>query len=166
MLICLQVDKTTFYVAKVWKSRASICIYLKGLSKMYDFSILISIKPRFTREIFVTKIKDLELRKSRPARFKGKPFRVYVYESGSGCVIGHFICDNIRPVNNLLGNKLIDEISSLACVTPEEFRAYNPTCAYGICERTLYAKPIPYIKFAQQHRVGERPPQSWCYVAA
>lgn len=133
---------------------------------MYDFSILMSIKPRFTHEIFNTAKKDVELRRSSPVRFKGQPFRVYVYKSGSGYVIGHFTCDCIRSIGTYLEQELIKEFCTLACVTPEEFKAYNPTCAYWIYKRTLYSKPIPYKEFALQHGLGERPPQSWCYIAA
>lgn len=130
---------------------------------MYDFSILMSMKPRFTQEIFVTAKKDVELRKSKPARYRGQQFRVYVYESGSGCVIGHFICDRLIPIS-CLKYESFKKISTHACVSTEEYQIYNPTWAYWICERTLYSKPIPYKEFALQHGLGNRPPQSWCYI--
>lgn len=131
---------------------------------MDNFSILMSIKPRFTPEIFNSEEKEVELRKSRPSRYTGQPFRIYVYESGKGSVIGHFTCDHILAIDNSLPPELIQELSTLACVTPQEFKEYNPKFAYYIYKRTLYSEPVPYKKFALKHGTGKRPPQSWCYI--
>lgn len=131
---------------------------------MKDFSILMSMKPRFTHEIFNTCKKEVELRKSLPMLYTGDPFLVYVYESGSGYVIGHFTCDYIALIDKILPDETVEQLSTLACVTPDEFREYRPTRAYWICKRILYTKPIPYKEFAKMHNLSEKPPQSWCYI--
>lgn len=131
---------------------------------MYDFSILMSIKPRFTHEIFQTKNKKAELRKSRPAHYDGSPFIVYVYESGSGNVIGHFTCGNIINLDKNLPLMETKLLCSFACVTSQEFFEYNPTQVYKVENPIFYINPIPYSKFAQAHKLSDKPPQSWCYI--
>lgn len=59
---------------------------------MNDTAVLISIKPKWVNLILSGK-KTIEIRKTIPKLTP--PFTCYIYESGTGCVVGEFLCDKI-----------------------------------------------------------------------
>ena len=107
-------------------------------------------------------VKGWELRKTRP-RIK-PPFRVLCCVSGTaGSVEAAWICDSVVSLNGAD----VNHVARIACVTPEEVRAYRR-------EGDLYGWHIQDGTFRDWKAEGipkhitdfsiRRPPQSWCYA--
>lgn len=132
-------------------------------------AVLLSIHPRWCKEIFVTKRKTIEVRKNDP-RLE-PPFTVYVYQTkhkyeksdsklvcdaldellGGGKVIGAFVCDEVEQF--FVGSFRSDDIEQLACLSyselinyfykPEELDGKTVKWGFGwhITEPKLFDKP-------------------------
>lgn len=119
--------------------------------------ILLSLRPEWWEKIKSGE-KTVEIRKSMP-QIVHMPFRVVVYLSGSGCIVGKFDCHEliktIRPAYLLDGS----------CLTEAELIRYargRSLCGWGIKAGSVveYETPIPL-----EYATGiKRPPQSWQYL--
>ena len=126
-------------------------------------TVLMSIHPRWCKEIFITKRKTIEVRKTVPKL--ETPFTVYVYQTkhkceksdsklvcdaldellGGGKVIGSFVCDCIAHIAYSMDGvaDFIDCRSS--CLSPTDFIKYGkgkPLYSWHITEPTLFDNPI------------------------
>lgn len=146
-------------------------------------AVLISIRPEWCEKI-VAGEKAFEVRKTKPKL--EPPFKCYIYmtkgfasyavanemwahNSGGMCVIGEFICDEIRDCRDL---HLED-----AAMSVEQWLDYTnghkgPTYGWHISHLKVYTKPKDLCEFKARRRSGnwsyveriKRAPQSWCYV--
>lgn len=157
---------------------------------MIEIAVLISIKPKWVNLILSGK-KTIEIRKTIPKL--APPFTCYIYESGTGCVVGEFVCDKTEYYLNhwgdFCGSKDIPEKSCLTI--PELFEYAGKICvafAWRISSVKEYDTPLPLSAFqiactqktpcneCQLWSNGryqipgcalaniEKPPQSWRYV--
>lgn len=157
---------------------------------MIEIAVLISIKPKWVNLILSGK-KTIEIRKTIPKL--APPFTCYIYESGTGCVVGEFVCDKTEYYLNhwgdFCGSKDIPEKSCLTI--PELFEYAGKICvafAWRISSVKEYETPLPLSAFqiactqktpcneCQIWNNGryqipgcalaniEKPPQSWRYV--
>lgn len=148
-------------------------------------TVLMSVHPRWCKEIFVTKRKTIEVRKTVPKL--ETPFTVYVYQTkskggksivsdvlnnvyGGGKVIGSFLCCGFMRPNNSLRR-----MAEKSLLTENELIEYsNAKTLYGwtIIDPKLFDKPREITEFmlGGGWNAGRfpltRPPQSWCYVEA
>ena len=97
--------------------------------------ILISIQPKWCEKIMKLE-KRWEMRKRRPK--EPGPYRVFIYQTEGGGVIGEFVCDCFQALDYAGGMTVyLWRIRSLV-----DYPEPKPLSAYGL----------------------DRPPQSWCYV--
>lgn len=128
-------------------------------------TVLMSIHPRWCKEIFVTKRKTIEVRKNRP-RLE-TPFTVYVYQTkhkcekgdsklvcdaldellGGGKVIGSFVCDWYDEFKKSEKGVRFKRFLALkeTCLSVNEMRRYigerNKVFGWHITEAKLFDKP-------------------------
>lgn len=124
---------------------------------MNETAVLISIKPKWANLILSGK-KTIEVRKTVPKL--APPFTCYIYESGTGCVVGEFLCDKIFHYTTTAvkaGADISDtEMQKQSCLTAEQLDKYelgglNPNAPfwyvglYGwhICLLKEYETPLP-----------------------
>lgn len=153
-------------------------------------SVLMSLKDKWWRKMLSGE-KTEEIRKTMPRQIEceaegGKfkypdGFRVYVYLSGTGHIIGHFDCRNIEmfdsafsewaysvappgsimPMSDTAAFKRMRENGCLSdeqitdYFGDEDFKAYF----WSVKNPTEYDAPIPLSDFGLK-----RPPQSWRYT--
>ena len=134
--------------------------------KENNMAIVMSIKPEFCEKIFSGE-KKFEVRKTIPQNI---PTKVYVYQSGSGGVVGDFIATYyfefpspfLKSVSDPQTESLILDAT---CLTLRQLYDYlgAAKCLYKIRIEypNLYETPIPVNVFGLS-----RPPQSWCYTNA
>lgn len=128
--------------------------------------VLLSLHPEWAKEIFVTKRKKIEVRKSRPKL--EPPFEVLVYQTkdkgksrvsevfnsvyGGGKVIGEFVCDgvyNIEPHDDGYGVNQYTFVGAdyddcKTCLSFEKLKEYlgkNIGYAWHISDLKIYDKP-------------------------
>lgn len=118
--------------------------------------IMISIRPEWVDKIMKLE-KRWEMRKTRP-RQTG-PYRVFIYETEGGGVVGEFICDAFQEIGP---DEISKEVLRDTMLTAKEAIEY----AGGM---TVYLWRIrSLVDYREPRALGayglERPPQSWCYV--
>jgi predicted transcriptional regulator len=118
--------------------------------------ILISIQPKWVKKI-LTLEKRWEMRKSRP-RQPG-PYRVYIYQTESGGVVGEFVCDTFAEIGpgEITNRELID--TRLTMKEALEYADGKTVYLWRIRSLVDYPEPKPLSAYGL-----DRPPQSWCYV--
>lgn len=122
-------------------------------------AVLLSIKPEWWEKI-LTGEKDLEIRKTAPRGGAGGaepwPLLVLAYVSGTGAVLGQFLCMGWVKSN------CWRYLSSRSCVPEEDLKKYaGGKSLYGwiVGEAEEYDTPSPLAEFGLN-----RPPMSWQYV--
>lgn len=118
--------------------------------------ILISIQPKW-----VAKILDLskrwEMRKTIP-KAKG-PFRVFIYQTEGGGVVGEFVCDSFTEVDPGEITKRILTDTQLTKQEALEYADGKTVYLWRIRSLVDYPEPKPLSAYGL-----DRPPQSWCYL--
>ena len=118
--------------------------------------ILMSIQPQWVEKILDLR-KRWELRTTEP-KF-APPFKVFIYQTGNGGVIGEFTCDQI---DYEFADDITKEWLKDTCVPLEEAKAYaggKTLYKWRIRSLIVYQEPRPLSLYG-----FTRPPQSWCYV--
>lgn len=122
-------------------------------------AVLLSIKPEWWEKILAGE-KDLEIRKTVPRGGAGEPepwpLLVLAYVSGTGAVLGQFLCMGWVKSN------CWRYLSSRSCVPEEDLKKYaGGKSLYGwiVGEAEAYDTPSPLAEFGLN-----RPPMSWQYV--
>ncbi len=122
-------------------------------------AVLMSIKPEWWEKILSGE-KDLEIRKTAPHGGAGEPepwpLTVLVYVSGTGCVLGQFLCPGWVKTN------LWEYLASRSCVTVVDLKKYaagKQLVAWKVDEPEAFEEPHPLAEFGLT-----RPPMSWQYV--
>ena len=157
---------------------------------MTDTAVLISIKPKWVNLIFSGK-KTVEVRKSIPKL--DPPFTCYIYESGTGCVVGEFVCagtayyinyhgkyvgtQEIPMKSGLTEKQLLDYAGEVGVgfawyiskvkeyETPLPVTAFKARCDYdGPCALCKHAELDPVDGILTCENRVQTPPQSWRYV--
>lgn len=136
-------------------------------------NILISIKPEWVKKILSGE-KTIEVRKTKP-KF-APPLICYIYECGTGKIVGEFVCNQIDTYEPVAGSPF-SELEEKCwdgerwtnidynkmCLSEKEFNDYKrgSWSVYGwhISNLKIYDVPIELKEF----RIS-RPPQSWQYV--
>ena len=118
--------------------------------------IMISIRPEWVDKIMKLQ-KRWEMRKTRP--MQTGPYRVFIYETEGGGVVGEFICDAFQEIGP---DEISKEVLRDTMLTAKEAIEY----AGGM---TVYLWRIrSLVDYREPRALGayglERPPQSWCYV--
>lgn len=122
-------------------------------------AVLLSVKPEFWEKILSGE-KTLEIQKSAPKSKDGRVFRwpleVIVYVSGTGMVLGEFLCPGWMMTN--MPEMLVER----SCVSVEDLRAY----AKG---RSLYGWFVTNVKkYYSPHTLADfgvqRAPVSWRFI--
>ena len=127
---------------------------------MIETAVLISIKPKWVRLILSGK-KTIEVRKTVPKLTP--PFTCYIYESGTGCVVGEFICTgftNVRMLSQIIPDEDGDGYTRVyqtdydalkkACLSPLEAAKYGnrlDTIGLHISSVKEYETPLPVTAF-------------------
>lgn len=156
-------------------------------------TILIPIYKKHNINIFDTKEKTEEIRKTKPKGIECH-FKCVVYEpkkfGGCGKVIGEFIVDRIEAIKT----DMLYYIAEEACISKDElfkylgviqnsnFNDYNWGYAWHITAPLLYEKPKELNDFKHYKKYDwwdygyhtnkpqreleyvDRPPQSWMYI--
>lgn len=122
-------------------------------------AVLMSMKPRWWEKILDGE-KDLEIRKTAPRSGKANPdpwpMTVLVYVSGTGAVLGQFICPGWVKTN------FLDYLAARSCVSTADLKKYageKPLYGWMVNEPQAFEEPHPLAEFGLT-----RPPMSWCYV--
>ncbi len=118
--------------------------------------ILISIQPKWCEKIMKLQ-KRWEMRKVRPTA--PGPYRVFIYQTEGGGVIGEFVCDAFETVSP---GGLTREVLNDTQLTREEALAYmdgKPVYLWRIRSLVDYPEPKPLSAYGL-----DRAPQSWCYL--
>ena len=122
-------------------------------------AVLLSIKPEWWEKILAGE-KDLEIRKTAPRDGAGGPdpwpLLVLAYVSGTGAVLGQFLCMGWVKSN------CFRYLASRSCVPAEDLEKYaGGKSLYGwiVGEAEEYDTPSPLAEFGLN-----RPPMSWQYV--
>lgn len=118
--------------------------------------IMMSIKPKWVNRIEILD-KRAELRVSRPRQ--PVPFKVYIYQSDNGGVVGEFICDTIEAAIGSEINKEFLENTCVTCVEAQQYAGGKTLYKWYIRSLFLYQKPRPLSQYGL-----DRPPMSWCYI--
>ena len=118
--------------------------------------IMMSIKPQWIRRIEALD-KRAELRVSRPRQ--PVPFKVYIYQSDNGGVIGEFICDTIEAAIGSGINREFLENTCVTCAEAQQYAGGKTLFKWYIRSLYLYQKPRPLSRYGL-----DRPPMSWCYI--
>ena len=120
--------------------------------------ILISIQPKWCEKIMKLE-KRWEMRKTRPK--EPGPYRVFIYQTEDGGVIGEFVCDSFFPVEPDEFSKAILNDCQLTLKEALNYAEGKIVYLWRIRSLVDYPKPKPLSAFGM-----EKPPQSWCYVKA
>lgn len=144
---------------------------MSELSGKHGNEILISIRPKWT-ELIKNGQKIDEIRKTKPAGIGSiSYYRVYIYETGGGGVIGTFLLWNVHYVQawiDMDGTKHLGNTIGLRhCIDDSELFDYlynedrEKSCgwAWRIEDLKIFDKPMKLEQFGLK-----RPPQDWCYV--
>ena len=122
-------------------------------------AVLLSIKPEWWEKILAGE-KDLEIRKTAPRDGAGGPdpwpLLVLAYVSGTGAVLGQFLCMGWVKSN------CFRYLASRSCVPAEGLEKYaGGKSLYGwiVGEAEEYETPSPLAEFGLT-----RPPMSWQYI--
>lgn len=118
--------------------------------------VLISIQPQWVDKILKLQ-KRWEMRKTRPKRTG--PYRVFIYQTEGGGVVGEFVCDAFQEIGP---GDITKEVLLDTMLTAKEAIAYaGGMTVYLWRIRSLvdYPEPKPLAAYGL-----DRPPQSWCYV--
>lgn len=122
-------------------------------------AVLLSIKPEWWEKILAGE-KDLEIRKTAPRAGAGGPepwpLLVLAYVSGTGAVLGQFLCMGWVKSN------CFRYLASRSCVPAEDLEKYaGGKSLYGwiVGEAEEYGTPSPLAEFGLT-----RPPMSWQYI--
>lgn len=118
--------------------------------------IMISIQPKWVEKIFNLS-KRWEMRKTIPARTG--PFRVLIYQTEGGGVVGEFTCCEFVGIGP---GEITKRVLTDTMLTEEEALEYaNGAMVYlwSIRSLIIYPEPKPLEQFGMS-----RPPQSWCYI--
>lgn len=118
--------------------------------------IMISIQPKWCEKIMKLE-KRWEMRKSRP--MKPGPYRVLIYQTECGGVIGEFVCDTFLVIGP---RDITREVLRDTMLTMKEAINYSDgktVYLWRIRSLMEYTEPRPLSMYSLQ-----RPPQSWCYV--
>ena len=118
--------------------------------------ILISIQPKYCAKIMDLS-KRWEMRKTRPK--EPGPYRVFIYQTEGGGVIGEFVCDSFFPVEPDEFNKAILNDCQLTLKEALNYAEGKIVYLWRIRSLVDYPKPKSLSAFGM-----EKPPQSWCYV--
>ena len=122
-------------------------------------AVLISIKPEWVKLIMAGE-KKTEIRKTAPL-WQTLPFNMYIYQCGTGKVVGICECHNLRVYN--INKNEVKLLSDSSCVPPKKIYEYAGTkeFLYGweLKKARWFKEPKPLSAFGMK-----RPPQSWCYV--
>lgn len=118
--------------------------------------ILISIQPKWCEKIMKLE-KRWEMRKRRP---KGPgPYRVFIYQTEGGGVIGEFVCDAFLEVGPSEITKAVLNDTKLTLKEALDYAGGMTVYLWRIRGLIDYPEPKPLSAFGL-----DRPPQSWCYV--
>ena len=118
--------------------------------------ILISIQPKWCEKILKLE-KRWEMRKTIP-KAKG-PFRVFIYQTEGGGVVGEFVCDSFTEVDP---GEITNRILTDTQLTKQEALEYadgKTVYLWRIRSLVDYPEPKPLSAYGL-----DRPPQSWCYL--
>ena len=118
--------------------------------------ILISIQPKWCEKILKLE-KRWEMRKTIP-KAKG-PFRVFIYQTEGGGVVGEFICDSFTEVDPGEITKRILTDTQLTKQEALEYADGKTVYLWRIRSLVDYPEPKPLSAYGL-----DRPPQSWCYL--
>lgn len=118
--------------------------------------ILISIKPEYVEKI-MNLSKRWEMRKRRP-REPG-PYRVFIYQTGGGGVVGEFVCDSFQEVGPSEITKQVLNDTQLTLQEALQYAGGMTVYLWRIRSLVDYQEPKPLSMYGLT-----RPPQSWCYV--
>lgn len=118
--------------------------------------ILMSIQPKWCEKI-MNLSKRWEMRKRRP-REPG-PYRVFIYQTDNGGVIGEFVCDSFQEVGPSEITKAVLNDTQLTLQEALDYSGGMTVYLWRIRSLVDYPKPKPLSAFGL-----EKPPQSWCYV--
>ncbi len=119
--------------------------------------ILLTLDPKYW-ELIKSGQKTIEIRKRTP-KIVHMPFRVIVYLTGSGNVVGKFDCSEL--VTTIRPQYLVEG----SCMTEQEIIRYSrgrALCGWRIKAGSVveYEIPLP-LEFATDLKC---PPGSWCYL--
>ena len=135
---------------------------------MNETAVLISIKPKWANLILSGK-KTIEIRKTIPKL--APPFTCYIYESGTGCVAGEFVCGKTEYYLNhwgdFCGSKDIPEKSCLTIPQLFEYAGEKICVAFAwrISSVKEYETPLHLSAlYGLDGNPIKKPPQSWRYV--
>ena len=118
--------------------------------------ILISIQPKWCEKIMKLE-KRWEMRKRRPK--EPGPYRVYIYQTENGGVIGEFVCDCFQEVGPGEITREVLRDTMLSLKEALDYAGGMTVYLWRIRSLIEYSKPRPLSAYGL-----ERPPQSWCYV--
>lgn len=118
--------------------------------------ILISIQPKWCEKI-MNLSKRWEMRKTRPK--KPGPYRVFIYQTEGGGVIGEFVCDAFLEIGPWEINNRVLTDTQLTMKEAREYAGGGAVYLWRIRSLVDYKKPKPLSAYGL-----DRPPQSWCYV--
>lgn len=118
--------------------------------------IMISIQPKWVDKIMKL-AKRWEMRKTMPKR--PGPFRVYIYQTEGGGVVGEFVCDSFTEVEPGEMTKRVLTDTQLTIQEALEYAAGSRVYLWRIRSLVDYPEPKPLSAYGL-----DRPPQSWCYV--
>lgn len=90
----------------------------------------------------------------KPAPKIEPPFKVYVYQTKEGKVVGEFVYDEEKNITKV---KLYDK--------PKDIKEFRKPCPYGDLPCTICPKcRKDKSGYIQCFNTVNHPPQSWCYV--
>ena len=118
--------------------------------------IMISIQPKWVEKILDLS-KRWEMRKTIP-KAKG-PFRVFIYQTEGGGVVGEFVCDSFTEVDPGEITKRILTDTQLTKQEALEYADGKTVYLWRIRSLVDYPEPKPLSAYGL-----DRPPQSWCYI--
>lgn len=118
--------------------------------------IMLSIRPEWVDRI-VKMDKRAELRVSRPRL--PIPFKVYIYQSDNGGVVGEFICDKIEEARGSGINKKFLENTCVPDFTAKAYAGGRVLYKWYIRRLIIYPTSKPLFEYGLK-----RPPMSWCYI--
>lgn len=118
--------------------------------------ILISIQPKWCEKI-LNLSKRWEMRKRRPK--DPGAYRVFIYQTEGGGVIGEFVCDTFLEVGPGEITKQVLNDTQLTLKEAIDYADEMTVYLWRIRSLIVYPEPKPLSSFGI-----DRPPQSWCYV--
>ena len=134
---------------------------------MIETAVLISIKPKWVK-LILSGQKTIEVRKTVPKLTP--PLTCYIYESGTGCVVGEFVYDSYTYFLNTYGRYVgRKDTPEKSCLSEKELLDYVGENEVGfewrISSVVEYDEPLPLSAFCDMGgNQIKKPPQSWRYV--